>query len=172
VACVSGEEEIEGISEKVSGMKKKKDKIDVLLQCNTAKQMADVDWDDLNAVISTRLDKTQQIKASATGFPAVFKIAAATVAAAVFIIVMFGPTDEKGSATVAIINPSDRAHVQVNIVETDGKQGECDIQIIDSSTTRKQDYKARPNWFVIGNAGIASTKNGFDRDVRDIVCLF
>jgi hypothetical protein len=173
VACVSGEEEIEGISEKVSEMKKKKDKIDVLLRRNTTEQLAGIDWDDLNAAISTRLDKAQQTKTSATGFPTVFKIAAVTAAAAaVLIIVMVSSTDEKGSATVAIINPSDRAHVQVNIAERDRSRGKSDVQIIDSSTARKQEDKIRPNWFVISKTEPVSTNNGLDRDMRDIACLF
>jgi anti-sigma-K factor RskA len=153
-------------------MKKKKDKIDALLQSNTTEQLADVDWDDLNAAISGQLDKAQQIKTSATGFPTVFRIAAVTAAAAILIIVMVSFTDEKGSATVAIINPSDRAHVQVNIVEMDSYRGKCDVQIIDSSTARKQEDKIRPNWFVISKTESASMKNGLDRDMRDIACLF
>ena len=173
MACVSGEAEIEGIVEKVSGMNKKIDKIDVLLRRNTAGQLDGVDFDDLNAAISVRLDKAQQAKTSATGFPAKFKIAAVTAAAAaVFIIVMVSSTDEKGSATVAIINSSDRAHVQVNIAERDSNRGKCDVQIIDSSTARKQEDNIRPNWFVISKTEPASTNNGLDRDVRDIVCLF
>ena len=173
MACVSGEAEIEGIAERVSGMKKKKDKIDVLLRRNTTEQLAGVNWDDLNAAISVRLDKAQQAKTSATGFPAMFKIAAVTAAAAaVFIIVMVSSTDEKGSATVAFINPSGRAHVQVNIAERDSNRGKSDVKIIDSGTAQKQEDKIRPNWFVISKTEPASTNNGADRDVRDIVCLF
>jgi hypothetical protein len=173
VVCVSGEKEIEGIVERVFGMKKNQDKIDALLRRNTAEQLADVDWDDLNAAISRRLDKAQQTKTPATGFTKVFKIAVTTAAAAaVFIIVMVSSTGEKGSATVAFINPSDRVQVQVNIAERDSDRGRCDIRIIGSSTARKQEDKIRPNWFVISKAEPASAKNGADRDVRDIVCLF
>ena len=153
-------------------MKKEKEKIDILLRRNTTEQLAGVNWDDLNAAISGRLDKAQQTKTSATGFPAMFKIAAVTAAAAVLIIVMVSSIDEKGSATVAIINSSDRAHVQVNIAERDSNRGKCDVQIIDSSTARKQEDNIRPNWFVISKTEPASTNNGLDRDVRDIVCLF
>jgi hypothetical protein len=174
VARVSGETEIEGIVEKVSGMKKKIDKIDILLRRNTAGQLAGVDWDDLNAAISGRLDKAQQRKTSATGFPNVFKTAAVTAAAAaaVFIIVMVSSTEKKGSATVAFINPSDRAQVKVDIAERDSDRGKCYVRIIGSSTARKQEDKIRPNWFIISKVKSASTNNGADRDVRDIVCLF
>ena len=173
MACVSGEAEIEGIAEKVSGMNKKIDKIDVLLRHNTAEQLDGVDFDDLNAAISGRLDETQQTRASATGFPTVFKIAAVTAAAAaVFIIVMAGSTGEKGTATVAFINRSDRTQVQVNIAERDISRGWGDVRIIDSGTARKQEGNIRPNWFVISKAEPASTNNGEDRDAKDILCLF
>jgi hypothetical protein len=169
VVCVSGEEEIEGIFEKVSGMNKKKDKLDALLQRNTVEQLAGVDWDGLNAAISGQLDKAQKVKIS----PTLFKIATVTAAAAaILIIVMVSCPEEKGSATVAFINPSDRAHVQVNIVEKSGNRGKCDIQIIDLSTTQKLEDKTRPNWFVISKTESVSPKNDLDRDMRDIACLF
>ena len=173
MACVSGEKEIEGIAERVSGMNKKKDKIDILLRRNTAGQLAGVDFDDLNAAISGRLDKVQQARTPAAGSPNVFKIAAVTAAAAaVFIIVMVSSTEKKGSATVAFINPSDRAQVQVNIAERDSNRGKSNVRIFDSGTARKQEDKIRPNWFVISKAKPESTNNGADRDVRDTVCLF
>lgn len=173
MACVSGEKEIEGIAEKVSGMNKKIDKIDVLLRRNTAGQLDGVDFDDLNAEISKRLDKAQQRKTPATKFIKVFKAAAVTAAAAaVFIIVMVGSTEKKGTATVAFINPSDRTQVQVNIAERDINRGKSTVKIIDSGTARKQQGNIRPNWFVISKAEPASTNNGANRDARDIVCLF
>jgi hypothetical protein len=173
VACVSGEKEIEGIVERISGMNKKKDKIDILLRRNTAGQLAGVDFDDLNAAISGRLDKARQTRTPATGFPTVFKIAAVTAAAAaVFLIVMVSSTEKKGTATVAFINPSDRAQVQVNIAERDISRGRSTVKIIDSGTARKQEDKIRPNWFVISKAVSASTTNGADREARDILCMF
>jgi anti-sigma-K factor RskA len=173
VACISGEEEIEGTSEEVSGMKKKKDKLEALLMHNIDEQLANIDWDNLNAAISARLDETQQTRTSASGLPAWFRISAlTTAAAAVFIIVMISYTNNKGSATVAFINPSDRTHVQVKIDERDSKRGKCDVRIIDLSTTQKKEEKTRPNWFVISKTESASTNNGLDRDIRDIACLF
>jgi len=173
VACVPCEKEIEGIAEKVSGMNKKIDKIDALLRRNTAGQLNGVDFDDLNAAISGRLDEAQQKKTPAPKFIKVFKTAAATAAAAaVFIIVMVSSTEKKGSATVAFINPSDRAQVQVNITERDISRGKSAVKIIDSGKARKQQGNIRPNWFVISRAETASTKNGAGRDARDILCLF
>jgi len=173
MACVPGEKEIEDIAEKVSGMNKKIDKIDALLRRNTAGQLAGVDFDDLNAAISGRLDEAQKRKTPAPKFIKVFKTAAVTAAAAaVFIIVMVNFTEKKGSATVAFINPSERAQVQVNIAGRDISRGKSTVKIIDSGTARKQQGKIRPNWFVISRAEPASAKNGAARDARDIACLF
>ena len=80
MACVSGKEKIEGISEKVSGMNNNEDKLDDLLKRNITKQLADIDWDDLNAAISGRLDKVHQTRKSASGLPVWFKISAVTAA--------------------------------------------------------------------------------------------
>lgn len=153
-------------------MKKKEDKIDALLRRNIAGQLADVDWDSLNRAISGRLDKAQQTRIPPIGFQTVFKVGALTAAAAVLIIVMVSYTNKKGSATVAFINPSDRAHVQVNIAESGSNQGKCDVRIIDLNTTRKKEDKTRPNWFVISQTESVSTNNGLGRDMRDIACLF
>jgi hypothetical protein len=172
MARVSGEKEIESIVKKVSGMKKKNDKIDALLRRNTTEQLTGFDWDDLNASISARLDKAQQTKAPPIRFPTAFKIAVLTTAAALLIIVMVSYTNKKSSATVTFINPSDRAHVQVNIPEKDSNRGKCDVRIIDLGTTRKKEDKTRPNWFVISQTESVSTNNGLDRDMRDIACLF
>ena len=173
MACVPGEKEIEDIAEKVSGMNKKIDKIDALLRRNTAGQLAGVDFDDLNAAISERLDEAQQRKFPAAKFTKVFKATVVTAAAAaVFIIVMVSYTEKKGSATVAFINSSDRAQVQVNITQRDISRGRSTVKIIDSGTARKQQGNIRPNWFVISKEEPESTNNGADRDVRVIVCLF
>jgi hypothetical protein len=174
VACVYGEKETEGIAERVSGMKNEKEEIDSLLRRNTAEQLAGVNWDELNAAISARLDKVQQDKTRTTGLPTVFKIAAsfAAAAAAVFIIVMVSSTEKKGSATVTFIDPADRTQVQVNIAGKDSSQGRGDVRIIESSTAQKREGQTRPSWSIISMAEPASTINGTGRDVRDIICLF
>jgi hypothetical protein len=174
VARVPGETETEGIAERVSGMKSEEEKIDSLLRRNAAEQLAGVNWDELKGAISGRLDKAQQGKTSATGLPTVFKIAAsfAAAAAVVFIIVIVGSINGRGSATVAIINPSDRVQVQVNIAGKDSSQGRGDVRIIESSTAQKQEGQTRPSWFLISMAEPASTINGADRDMKDVICLF
>lgn len=155
-------------------MNSDKEKIDSLLRRNAAEQLAGVDWDKLNAGISSRLDKAQQGKTPATGLPTVFKIAAsfAAAAAAVFIIVMVGSTEKRGTATVKFTDPSHRTQVQVDIGGKHAAPATCSVQIIESSTAQRQEGQIRPSWFLISMAEPASTINGAGRDVRDIVCLF
>jgi hypothetical protein len=154
-------------------MNSDKEKIDSLLRRNTAEQLASVDWDKLNAGISSRLDEVQQGKTPATGLPTVFKIAASfAAAAAVFVIVMVGSTEKKGSATVTFRNPSDRTQVQVDIAGKHAAPATCSVQIIESSAPQRQEGQTRPSWFLVSMAEPASTINGAGRDVRDIVCLF
>ena len=57
MARVQGKAKIKGITERVSGMKKEKEKIDLLLERNTGEQLADVNWDGLHAAISERLNQ-------------------------------------------------------------------------------------------------------------------
>ena len=57
MACVQGKAKIEGIAERVSGMKKEKEKIDLLLERNASEQLAGVNWDGLHAAISERLNQ-------------------------------------------------------------------------------------------------------------------
>ena len=55
-------------------MEKDKEKIDSLLDCNAAEQLAEVDWDKLNAAISNQLDQTRTYKTSERKHPVIFKI--------------------------------------------------------------------------------------------------
>lgn len=191
MACISGKEEIKGIIERVSGMKDENEKIELLLTRNVNEQIKNVDWDKLNAAISNRLNKARQIKTSVVRFSSVFKIAAGiTVAAAlIFITVMIkskrpaidqlsdGRTalvefiDSRGSASVALIEPSDGAQVEVNITGKDERLANCYVQIIDSSAGQKEDIN-RPSWFIICMLESANGKNELNRDALDIIYLF
>jgi len=172
-------------------MKKQEEKIDILLRRNMAEQLAGVDWDKLSTAISGRLDKAQQRKTSAIGLPTVLKIAApvAAAAAVVFVMVMIKPertddtqwgegrtatvklTGSRGSASVAIIDPADRAHAQVDIAGKNGTPAKCYVRIIDSSTGQKEDG-IRPSWFMISKAEPAHADNGANQDVMAIIYLF
>ncbi|MBA7659906.1 hypothetical protein ES703_67900 [subsurface metagenome] len=71
-------------------MKKEKENIDLLLERNANEQLADVNWNRLNAAISERLNQADRNKTSTMKYRRVFKIAAGVAAAAavVFIAVM------------------------------------------------------------------------------------
>jgi hypothetical protein len=173
-------------------MKDEKDKIDFLLERNAEKQLQEVDWDKLNAAILNRLDEAKKYKVSVRKNPIVFKIAAGVAAAAavVLIAVMIKPekpveiklsdvrtalveiVESKGSASVAIIEPSDRANATVNIAPQSEKKANCYVQIIDSSRDLKEkEDDIRPSWFIICMSKPVLS-NGINRDAMDVLYLF
>lgn len=191
MACISCKTKTKSIIERLFVMKNGQEKIDLLLECNADEQLKNVDWNKLNAAILNQLDEAKKYKASVRKHPIVFKIAAGVAAAAavVFIAVMIKPQrpvdiklgegrtamvefiGSKGSASVAIIEPSDRAHAKVNIAGQSEKTANCCVQIIDSSTGQKEDVN-RPSWFIICMSEYTNGNNGINRDAMDMLYLF
>lgn len=191
MACFSCKAEIKSITERVSGMKDENKKIDLLLVHNVDEQLSKVDWDKLHTAISSRLNEAQQRRTSVLRFSTIFKLAAViTVTAAVIFtavaIKLKRPTLEKlsdgrttmveriggkGSASVAILEPADRAHVKVDIVGQDQRAANCYVQIIDSSAGQKEDVN-RPSWFIICMSQYSNGNNGINRDAMDMLYLF
>jgi len=191
VACISGKEEVEGIIERVPGMKDEQEKIDLLLARNANEQLKNVDWNKLNVAISHRLDKVRQSKTSTKRFPTVFKIVAEISAVAVVVVIavmikLEKPTNlqldegrtamvefvkRKGLATVALIEPSDRAHVKVYIAGKDKKLAQCYVKMIDSDRSRKED-STQAAWIIISRSERVYADNGTKRDMMDMLCLF
>jgi len=137
-------------------MDEKKEKIDLLFEKNAEEQLARVDWDELNAVISSRLDQTQQSRTSARKYPTVFKIAGGLVAAAavVFIVLMVrtdGPPEMPGRAMVTFIE----------------EKGSASVEIIDSNGDLKKDSD-RASWIIISRPAAVYADNGADRDMSMI----
>ena len=87
-------------------MNDKKEKLDILLEQNTAEQMAKVDFDQLNTAISKRLDQIDHSRTTTRKGPVVFKFAAGLAAAAAILLILLmvdtqKPVAPKGSATDA-----------------------------------------------------------------------
>ena len=115
-------------------MQEKKEKIDFVLEKNTARQLANVDWDRLNSTIHSRLDAATRRKTTTRKYRLVFEAAAALAAAAVIFFALTIPTDKspklrlkpgttatvrlvesKGSAAIRINPAAARTHVSVQI---------------------------------------------------------
>jgi len=191
VARVQREEKIEGITERVFGMKEERENIDLLLERNADEQLSKVDWQRLNAAISSRLDKASRSKTVATKFPTVFKIAAGVAAAAaVILIVMIIRTDRapdfqlengrravvkfieaKGSASVEIGHAPAKSQVMVDVGPSQSKLARCDIEIIDANGDLKQKAN-RATWIIISRPEPVYADNGVSRDSMDMICLF
>ncbi len=190
MACIQGKAKIKGITERVSGMKKEKEKIDLLLERNANEQLAGVNWDGLNAAISERLNQADQSKTSTMKYRRVFKIAAGVAAAAavVFIAVMIRtdtPTtgrfenrgraevkfsESKGSASVKIEDASTKAAAVVDLGGSQRKVARCDIKIIDASVDKEKNG-SRAAWIIIRMPEPVIADNGTSRDENDFACL-
>ena len=190
MACVRREEKIEGITERVFGMKNKKEKIDLLLEKNAGQQLAKVDWDGLDAAISSRLDKASQGKTHAIKFPSVSKIAAGIAAAAVvFIVLMVGIEkapdlqldngsravvkfiDKKGAASVEIKRASAKSEVFIGIGGSQRKLAKCDVKMIDMNGDLRKGGSGAA-WIIISRPEPLYADNGAAKDMRDLICMF
>jgi len=190
VACIQGKAKTKGITERVSGMKQEKEKIDLLLERNANEQLAGVNWDRLNAAISERLNQAGRSKTSKMKYRRVFKIAAgiAVAAAVVFIAVMIRtdtPTtvrfenrgraevkfiESKGSASVKIEHASAKAAAVVDLGGSRRKVAKCDIKIIDTSVDKEKN-DSRPAWIIIRMPEPVLADNGISKDENDFACL-
>lgn len=163
MACVQGKAKIEGITERVSGMKKEKENIDLLLERNSSEQLAGVNWDRLNAAISEKLNQAGGSKTSTINFRRVFKIAAgvATAAAVVFIAVMIR-TDTP--TTVRFENGSKTT------VQFTQSKGTASVEILDFNGQKNQSEN-RSAWIIIRMPEPVLADNGISRDKADFACL-
>ena len=163
MACVQGKAKIEGITERVSGMKKSNEDIDLLLERNAAEQLDRFDWDGLGATISRRLNQAQQSKTSGIRFPTIFKIAAGFIAAAaiVFIAVMV-----KTDAPMTVRFDNGPGAV-VKLVES---KGSATVEILDSKGQDNQSSN-RSSWIIIRTRESKVADNGQSRDKADFACL-
>jgi hypothetical protein len=172
-------------------MKNEKERIDLLFERNVEEQLAKVDWDKLNAVISSRLDEARGGKTSRTKFPTVFKIAAGVAAAAavVFIAMMVRTerrmdlqfedgqhavvkfVEKKGSASVEIISTGGGSQVLVDIGYSRGGIAKAHVEIIDQNGERKENG-SRAAWIIIRMPEPALADNGANGHLRDLIRLF
>lgn len=193
MVCISGKAETEGIAERVPAIKNEKDeRIDLLFEQNAAEQLAGVNWDKLNTAVRRRLDETERSRASARRWPVVIKIGAVTAAAAaiVFITLMVRPekttdlqlkdgrkaavkfSDVKGSASVEIMRPADKAWAMVDIGAGRRKLARCDVKITEPGSDRKK-AEQRPSWIIVRkHEPVVVASNGANKDMMSMICLF
>jgi hypothetical protein len=191
MACFSGKAKIKGVTERASRMKKKKEKIDFLLEQNANEQLASVDWGKLNTAISQRLDNAERSKITIVHHRVLFKAAAGFAAAAVIVVVAILLRTEilktvqpvsDGKATVSFIDNNGSTSVEIKqkefanaTVEIGGLKekkniARCDIEIINvNGDTEKRDDRA--TWIIIRVPEPVLVDNGISRDQTDLACL-
>ena len=185
-----GEEKTESIFERLHKMNDKKEKLDVLLDKNAAEQMAKVNFDELNSVISKRLDQIDKGGTTTCKGPVVFKLAAGLAATAAIILIAFiidaekpvTPRTEQGRrAIVKFIDTKAAAKVTftsaaksktfVSISRPRVKTAACEIKIIDTNgeLIKKGD---RPAWIMITKPKPELATNGAYEDMINTMFLF
>ena len=144
-------------------MKKKNDPIDLLLERNASEQLAEVDWDKLNADISQGLNRAQYSKAPMVRFPSILKLAAGfIVAAAIVFTAVMVRTDKPDTVQ---LEDNQRAFVKL-----EESKGSAEVKILDSNVQDDQSVK-RSSWIIIRTYEPKVADNGQSSDEADFACL-
>ncbi|MHC4572898.1 MAG: hypothetical protein ACYS76_02000 [Planctomycetota bacterium] len=172
-------------------MKDDKENIDLLLEQNTAEQLAEVDWQALNASLSARLDQLNPTKTVAIKPTAALKVAGGLAAvAAIIFVVVFMATDRPpdlqlgngqraavkfaeppGTASVEIASTLTESEVFVEVAPAPYTLANCDVEIVDVDDKREKDgYPAA--WIIISRPEPLFADNGKSDDLMDIICMF
>jgi len=154
-------------------MNENKEKIDFLLERNTAERMAGVDWAALNTEISARLDQAEKSKTPFIRRQIIFKAAAGIAAAAVVLIaVMVGTNRPAGlqinngkKAAVEIIDGKGTASIEIKTA------AKCDVKIMDLNGGLEKDYN-RGTWIIISAPKPVLADNGKEKEAMSIIYLF
>ena len=131
-------------------MKHDEEKVDLLLEQNASEQLGKVDWQALNAAISSRLDQTSRTKTFATRIQTAVRIAAGLAAAAIILIAVIITVDEPdrlrlengqravvkfvetaGTASVEIGYTPVKSEVFVDVEPARGTLAKCEVRLID-----------------------------------------
>jgi 2-methylaconitate cis-trans-isomerase PrpF len=171
-------------------MKQHKENIDFLLEQNASEQLAKVDWQALNAAISSRLDQTSRTKTLTAGIPTALKIAAGLAAAAVILIAVMITVDTPddlrlengqravvrfaepaGTASVEIEHALAKAKVFVDVGLARSTFAICDVHIIDVEGEREKNG-TRAAWIIISRPEPVFADNGAAKDMKDLICMF
>jgi len=199
VVCLSSEKKAESRVERVFVMEDAANKLDMLLKRNASEQLDAVDWDELNAAISGRLDRTAGEGLNKHRF---LKVASGLAAAAVIVFavlvfftgsqsdlvledgmvakVVFSP--RKGKALVEMQQEISRANVAVVI--DSGRRGsalvdlvtgskavaKCDVEIKDVKGRKRPEERA--SWIIISQPEPVYVDNGDVTNEMSMLYLF
>jgi hypothetical protein len=171
-------------------MRNDKEKVDLLLEQNASEQLAEVDWQALNAAISSRLDRTTRTKTFASGIPTAFKIAGGLAAAAIILIAVMITVDTPddlrlengrravvrfvetaGTASVEIGHAPAKSKVFVDVEPARSTLAMCEVQIIDVEGEREKNG-TRAAWIIISRPEPVFADNGAAKDMKDLICMF
>ena len=170
-------------------MKNTKEKTDLLLEQNTAEQLKLIDWNELNAAISNRLDKAESAK-SPRKYKVAFRLTAGFIAAAAVLLAVIMlkvdrpenvniPTGRfaavefvknKSTVTVEIKQTVHKTLVSVDITPNKARMAKCEVEIIDYNGYSRQ-QGSRAVWMIITRPQPKPAATGLSRDEIDWICM-
>ncbi|MHC4622708.1 MAG: hypothetical protein ACYS4W_02285 [Planctomycetota bacterium] len=171
-------------------MKHDKDNIELLLEQNASEQLAQVDWQALNAAISSSLDQSSRTKIFAVKIQTPLRIAAGLAAVAVILIAVMITVDTSdelrlengqravvrfvrtaGTASVEIGHTPAKSQAFVDLGPAPAASARCNVQIIDlEGDSQKNGTSAA--WIIISRPKPVFVDNGAAKDMKDLICMF
>jgi len=171
-------------------MNEESERLDALLQRNAAEQLTEVDWDQLNAGISARLDEAERRRKAPVRLPAIFKVAAVLIAAVGVMLTVVtlttrpGPAERRhGYAAVKILKSTGFASVQIIQTGPQGKaivdinpaphlSAKSHVRILDTAEDAAR-HRSKAAWIIITKPSEpAYADNGFNPQTAAMISLF
>lgn len=140
------------------------EKLERLLERNADEQLADFDWGQLSAAISSRLDQVEKHRRVGRKYPIVFKVAAGVAAAAAVVIVALRVQMKDAPDT----RLPDAGTAKVQLI---GNRGSASVQITDP-VDDVEPQSTQAAWIIISKPERVYADNGLNRDTMAMICLF
>jgi hypothetical protein len=187
VACVPGEKKPQGIAQKLPMTESGKEKLDLLLEQNAERQLAKVDWQALNASISSRLNAAS--KPAAFKWPVLLRVAAviAIISAIAALLLLTDRlslnrktahpvasvefTHSIAQTAVQILEIPAQAEVSISPTAANSGIAKCEIEIIEPAVKPNLDLGI-PTWLIVCKQEPSSAQNSFSEETASLLCLF
>jgi hypothetical protein len=164
-----------------------KEKLDLLLEQNAERQLAKIDWQALNASISSRLNAAP--KPATLNWPVLLRVAAviAIIIAIAALLPLAGRlslnrkfaapvasvkfTHSIAQTTVQILKTPAQAEVSISPTASNSSIAKCEIEIIEPAVKPNQGFDI-PTWLIVCKQEPSSAQNGINEETASLLCLF
>lgn len=164
-----------------------KEKLDLLLEQNAERQLAKIDWQALNASISSRLNAAP--KPVTFKWPVLLRVAAiiAIISSIAALLLFTGRlslnrksgvpvasvefTRSSAQTTVQILEIPAQAKISLSITAESSSVAKCEIEIIEPVVKPNQNFGI-PTWLIVCKQEPLSAQNGVNEETASLLCLF